>query len=89
MSRTRLVALDVDGTLMSHAGVISPEVRAAVTALVEAGVHVVLATGRSAHSATEVARDLGLTTGPVVCSNGAVVAAWTSSTRTGTSSSGP
>lgn len=74
MSRTRLVALDVDGTLMSHAGVISPQVRAAVTALVEAGVHVVLATGRSAHSATEVARDLGLTTGPVVCSNGAVVA---------------
>lgn len=74
MSRTRLVALDVDGTLMSYDGVISDDVRAAVTALVDAGVHVVLATGRSAHSATEVALDLGLTRGWVVCSNGAVTA---------------
>ena len=72
MSRHRLVALDVDGTLMSYAGVISDDVRAAVTALVDAGVHVVLATGRSAHSAVEVAHDLGLTTGWAVCSNGAV-----------------
>ena len=74
MSRTRLVALDVDGTLMSYGGVISDDVRAAVTALVDAGVHVVLSTGRSAHSATEVALDLGLTRGWVVCSNGAVTA---------------
>jgi len=74
VSRTRLVALDVDGTLMSYDGVISEDVRAAVTALVEHGVHVVLSTGRAAHSATEVARDLGLTDGWVVCSNGAVTA---------------
>lgn len=74
MSRTRLVALDVDGTLMSYDGVISEDVRAAVTDLVAAGVHVVLSTGRSAHSAVEVAKDLGLTAGPVVCSNGAVTA---------------
>lgn len=74
MSRTRLVALDVDGTLMSYDGVISDDVREAVTALVAAGVHVVLSTGRSAHSAVEVALDLGLTQGPVVCSNGAVTA---------------
>lgn len=74
MSRTRLVALDVDGTLMSYDGVISDDVRAAVTDLVDAGVHVVLATGRSAHSATEVALDLGLTRGWVVASNGAVTA---------------
>ncbi|MBO0899051.1 HAD family phosphatase [Cellulomonas sp. zg-ZUI22] len=72
MSRTRLVALDVDGTLMSYDGVISDDVRAAVTALVEHGVHVVLSTGRAAHSATAVARDLGLTDGWAVCSNGAV-----------------
>jgi len=74
VSRTRLVALDVDGTLMSYDGVISEDVRAAVTALVEHGVHVVLSTGRAAHSATAVARDLGLTDGWVVCSNGAVTA---------------
>ncbi|MBO3087890.1 HAD family hydrolase [Cellulomonas dongxiuzhuiae] len=74
MSRTRLVALDVDGTLMSYDGVISDDVRTTVTALVDAGVHVVLATGRSAHSAVAVAQDLGLTHGWVVCSNGAVTA---------------
>ncbi|NEC93083.1 HAD hydrolase family protein, partial [Streptomyces sp. SID12501] len=74
MSRTRLVALDVDGTLMSYDGVISAEVRQGVAALVEAGVHVVVATGRAVHSATRVAADLGLTTGYVVASNGAVTA---------------
>ena len=51
MSRTRLVALDVDGTLMSYDGVISPQVRALVRELDEAGVHVVLSTGRAVHSA--------------------------------------
>lgn len=74
MSRTRLVALDVDGTLMSYDGVISADVRSTLTGLVEAGVHVVLSTGRSAHSAVAVAQDLGLTHGWVVCSNGAVTA---------------
>jgi hydroxymethylpyrimidine pyrophosphatase-like HAD family hydrolase len=74
MSRTRLVALDVDGTLMSYDGVISDDVRAAVRDVLAAGVHVVLATGRGAHSAVPVAHDLGLTDGWVVCSNGAVTA---------------
>lgn len=74
MSRTRLVALDIDGTLMSYDGVISDGVRQAVRDLVAAGVHVVLATGRGAHSAVPVALDLGLTEGWVVCSNGAVTA---------------
>jgi len=77
MSHTRsvastLVALDVDGTLMSYAGVISPEVREAVHALRDAGAHVVLATGRSAVSVVPVAHDLGLDSGWVVASNGAV-----------------
>lgn len=74
MSRCTMVALDVDGTLMSYDGVISADVRDAITAVREAGVHVVLATGRGAHSAVPVARDLGLTEGWVVCSNGAVTA---------------
>jgi hydroxymethylpyrimidine pyrophosphatase-like HAD family hydrolase len=77
MSHTRtvaesLVALDVDGTLMSYDGVISPGVRDAVRAVRDAGAHVVLATGRSAVSVVPVARDLGLDTGWVVASNGAV-----------------
>jgi hydroxymethylpyrimidine pyrophosphatase-like HAD family hydrolase len=67
-----LVALDVDGTLMSYDGVISPGVREAVHAVRDAGAHVVLATGRSAISVVPVAHDLGLGTGWVVASNGAV-----------------
>ena len=40
----------------------------------DAGLHVVLATGRGVHSAVPVATELGLTEGWVVCSNGAVTA---------------
>lgn len=68
----KLVALDVDGTLMRWDGTISPDVYDAVAEVAAAGHHVVLATGRSATSATTVARDLGLLRGPAVCSNGAV-----------------
>lgn len=67
-----LVALDIDGTLMSFGGTISPAVREAVTGLVEAGAHVVLATGRSVVATVPVARDLGIDTGWAVTSNGAV-----------------
>ncbi|MCG2800194.1 MAG: HAD hydrolase family protein [Cellulomonas sp.] len=70
--RARLVALDVDGTLMSYDGVISPQVHTAVRALVDSGVHVVLATGRSVAGMMPVATQLGLTDGWAVCSNGAV-----------------
>lgn len=72
MSRCSLVALDVDGTLMSYDGVISDDVRKAVADVRDAGLHVVLATGRSVHSAVPVAVELGLSDGWVVCSNGAV-----------------
>ena len=67
-----LVALDVDGTLMRWDGTVSTGVRDAVAAVRAAGHHVVLATGRSATSASTVAVDLGLARGPAVCSNGAV-----------------
>lgn len=68
----RLVALDIDGTLMSHSGSIAETVVRAVARVRAAGDHVVLATGRSALSTLGVARHLGLTTGPAVVSNGAV-----------------
>ncbi len=74
MSRTRLVALDVDGTIMGYDGRISDELRAAVAQLVAAGVHVVLATGRGVVGTIPVAAELGLTDGWAVCSNGAVTA---------------
>ena len=74
MSRARLLALDVDGTAMSYDGVVSDDLRAAVAAAAGAGVHVVLATGRSLHGALDGARAIGLSEGWMVCSNGAVVA---------------
>lgn len=81
----KLVALDIDGTILKWiegAGTtyeeISPAVHAAVHRAVDAGAHVVLASGRSPHGMTNVADLLGLHGEErqrlwVVASNGAVV----------------
>jgi hydroxymethylpyrimidine pyrophosphatase-like HAD family hydrolase len=68
----RMAALDVDGTILDHDGRLSERVRRAVLGLVDAGVHVVLATGRSAHATMPILERLGLRDGWAVCSNGAV-----------------
>jgi hydroxymethylpyrimidine pyrophosphatase-like HAD family hydrolase len=67
-----LVALDVDGTILTHGGELAPAVVDAVQAVVAAGSHVVIATGRSIVATTSILATLGLTSGYVVCSNGAV-----------------
>jgi phosphoserine phosphatase len=64
--------LDIDGTLLQVPGLVSPRVQAAVDKAVASGAHVVLATGRSVYSTRPVLDQLGLVTGHVVCSNGAV-----------------
>ena len=69
-----LVALDIDGTLMTYDEEMSDDVRAAVAAVRDTGAHVVLATGRSLHATAPVAIELGLTDGWVVASNGSVTA---------------
>ncbi len=68
----RLLALDIDGTLLRSDKALSPRTRAAVDAARAAGVRLVLATGRRYPSARKVAADLG---GPVllVLHNGALV----------------
>ena len=68
-----LVALDIDGTLVDVEEAISRRVRGAVRSVVEAGVPVVLATGRAVFGVQRVIEDLGLPDGLVVASNGAVV----------------
>ncbi len=70
--RPRLVALDVDGTTVDHSGNLSPAVREAVHAVVDGGIHVVIATGRSIVATLPILEDLKITTGYAVCSNGAV-----------------
>lgn len=70
----RMVALDVDGTLMTYDEFLSDEVRECVADLRAAGHHVVLASGRPLVAVLPVARDLGIEDGWVVCSNGSVTA---------------
>jgi hydroxymethylpyrimidine pyrophosphatase-like HAD family hydrolase len=71
--RPKVVALDVDGTVLDHDGSLPAEIRAAVRAVADSGARVVLATGRSWHGTLPVVERLGLAGGPSVCSNGAVV----------------
>jgi len=67
-----LVALDIDGTILGHDGSLSQAMVDAVHALVDAGTHVVLATGRSIPAVTPIIEALGLPPGWAICSNGAV-----------------
>lgn len=69
---SRLVALDIDGTLLDHDGVITDRVRTAVAKVAASGLHVVVATGRSLQGTLPVLDRLGLTEGWAVCSNGAM-----------------
>jgi hydroxymethylpyrimidine pyrophosphatase-like HAD family hydrolase len=69
----RLVALDIDGTLVDANGFLPDAVAEAVNLVVGADVPVVLSTGRSWHGTRPVFEQLHLPPGPTVCSNGAVV----------------
>ena len=71
-----MVALDIDGTLVDHEGALSDKVRRSVRRVVEAGIPVVLATGRSWHATHPVFDQLGLPAGPAVASNGAVTVSY-------------
>jgi Cof subfamily protein (haloacid dehalogenase superfamily) len=69
---TRLVALDIDGTLLDPYGELHDPVVEAVGALQRAGLQVVLCTGRRFRTSLPVAQRLGLS-GPIVCNNGVLV----------------
>jgi HAD superfamily hydrolase (TIGR01484 family) len=71
--RPRLVALDIDGTIVDHDGVMPEEVRVGIRRVVDAGVPVVLATGRAWHGTQPIVDLLDLPAGPSISSNGAVV----------------
>ena len=74
--RPRLVALDIDGTVVDHDGALPEAVRKAVGRVLDADVPVVLATGRSWHGTRPVFDELGLPPGPSVASNGAVIVSY-------------
>ena len=68
-----LVALDVDGTLLTHRGDVAPEVVDAVRAAAARGHEVMLATGRSLVETIPVLRQLDIWPEYVVSSNGAML----------------
>ena len=72
MQRPRLVASDVDGTLLDPYAQVSDRTRAVVHRVVEAGVPFVLVTGRPPRWVVPIAEQLGHA-GLTVCANGAVL----------------
>jgi Cof subfamily protein (haloacid dehalogenase superfamily) len=69
--RIDLLALDLDGTVLNSSDRISAANRAAIAAALEAGVRVVIVTGRGADAAGDVARQLQLNL-PIICAHGAL-----------------
>lgn len=72
--RIKLLAMDLDGTLVDPESRMSPADRQAIADARAAGLQIVLVTGRSWRGARRVYDDLGLT-GPCVCYLGALVVA--------------
>jgi hypothetical protein len=70
----RLIALDIDGTLVDDGLVIGERTLAAVAEAIRRGIAVSLVTGRMATTAVPFAETLGLT-GPIVSQQGALVRA--------------
>jgi Cof subfamily protein (haloacid dehalogenase superfamily) len=68
----RLVATDLDGTLLDPTGQVTPRTAQAVLAARASGIHVVPVTGRPPHATWALAAAAGL--GPLgVCANGAAI----------------
>ena len=71
-SRYRLLALDMDGTLLNEEFGIEPQTAQELARLSAAGVEVVLCSGRRFCAAVGYAKELGLS-GPIVVNNGTIV----------------
>lgn len=67
----RLIASDIDGTILGHDGKISDRTVEAFAAAAEAGVDIVFVTGRPPRWLDPIRDQIGHT-GTVICSNGAV-----------------
>lgn len=76
MQDIRLIALDIDGTLLApgagHEALPDADITDVVARLVDAGITVVLASGRMYPGTARIARHLGLE-GPLICQQGASV----------------
>lgn len=70
MPHIKLIAIDLDGTLLTSDRKLSPGATEAIREATEAGVHVCLASGRALNTIRPYAEQLNLT-GPIVSCNGA------------------
>jgi Cof subfamily protein (haloacid dehalogenase superfamily) len=73
MTHYKLLALDLDGTMLPNEGVISDRAKAAVRSAQDAGIVVTVATGRTFPSTVVFATQLGVTSTPVICYQGALI----------------
>lgn len=65
-----LIALDLDGTILGHNNSITARVHEAYQAHLDAGTHMIIATGRGRQSVAPIVDKLGITDTVMVCSNG-------------------
>ena len=72
MRTPKLIAIDLDGTVLDSHGKISPRTKAAIAGVREAGARVVIVTFRAYRSSKPYAIELGLHV-PLICVNGALV----------------
>jgi Cof subfamily protein (haloacid dehalogenase superfamily) len=68
----RMLALDVDGTLLDRDGQLRPRTAAAVARVADAGIRPILCTGRRYRRALPIALELDLGA-PIVCNSGAII----------------
>jgi hydroxymethylpyrimidine pyrophosphatase-like HAD family hydrolase len=72
MSRYRLLAIDIDGTLVNSRDELTPATQAALARAGRAGIHLVLATGRRYSRTLHLVEPLGISV-PLVTASGALV----------------
>lgn len=68
----RLIAIDLDGTLVNQEGIILPSSKKAIRRAIDNGIKVALATGRMYRPSTRFAQELGIST-PIICYQGALI----------------
>lgn len=73
--QVKLIAIDLDDTLLNPDLSISPENTSAIKAALNAGIHVILASGRTIKSMKPYAKAIGIAEKdyPIICANGAEI----------------
>ena len=72
LEKIKLVALDMDGTLLTDDKKITPKTKECLSVLTDKGISVVIITGRSYEALKPYKEELGLDT-PVICYNGSQI----------------